>query len=114
VTRSFKSPEPKSVRYEFPVWTEVDAEPVLQARKTAADTKQAATDNETEQTVLAILESEGDWLSAAKIRRKSGFGQTRVDRALVRLADVLDAKEEPHPRNSKETIEVFRLASQEG
>ena len=110
VTRSFLSPPAKSVRFDWPLWSEVAADPVLKAHKPRSEARQEQKDAESEGAVRKVLEAADDWLAASSIRRKVGFGQTRVDRALVRLGEVVECKAIENPRNKKEQIDVYRLA----
>lgn len=107
--RSFPPIEPSSLRFEFPLWNESSTEPELKRAATRNESKQAADDAEAETVVLQILDDAGDWLSRSAIRERSPFGQTRVNRALFRLAGQLDTKQEPNPKNKNTTIDYFKL-----
>lgn len=112
VTRSFLSPPPKSVKFDWPLWSEVAADPVLKAQKPRSEAQQEAKDAESEKAVRGVLDAADDWLAASAIRRKVGFGQTRVDRALVRLADEIECQAIENPRNRREEIDVYRIRKQ--
>lgn len=82
VTRSFKSPEPISIRYEYPLWQAVACEP--EVKKLSGRTKDdpVQMDKEADQQLGELLN--GHWLSEAQIVRKTGMGPTRVSRAVGR------------------------------
>lgn len=108
-TRSFKSPEPVSLRFDWPLWHQDTTKPTVRIPKGLGDAKQEAMDKEAEEAVRSALVDSADWLAASSIRRKVGFGQTRVDRALIRLCDEIESQSIPNPRNKNEAIDVYRL-----
>lgn len=110
VTRSFKSPPPRSIRFDWPLWSTVSADPVLKVQKTRGDANQEAKDREAETTVRDVLKEGNDWMASAAIRRKSGLGGPRCDRALVRMKDEIECEQQVNPRNKKDMIDVYRLA----
>lgn len=84
VTRSFCSPDPITIKFDYPIW-ERSALPA-EIRKPAGRQDQAEKDRETDREILdAILEA-GQPQSNAELRKLTGFGESRVTRALRRLA----------------------------
>lgn len=106
--RSFPPIEPASLKFEFPLWDTSTVDPELRRAKGRSDEKQEQADKEADEVVRQILINAGEWMSRARIMRKSPYGPGRVDRALFRLANELDARQEPNPKNKSEMIDVFR------
>lgn len=84
VTRSFKSPEPVSIRFDYPLWYAVDAQPEVRRPKPSGDESQARKDQEADQAVQTALAG-GKKLSVAELRKRTGMGHDRVARTLARL-----------------------------
>jgi hypothetical protein len=83
VCRSFKSPDPVSLKYEYPVWHAVTAAPVLKRSGSSRDDKQKQQDDEADVKVLDAIKTK--WGSESEIVRRSGMGPQRVGRAVHRL-----------------------------
>ena len=111
VKRSNAQSPSLTAKFEFPRWIPLEGvEPELKTTKGQGDRKQDAKDTEAEEVVLQILEdADGEWLSRSTIRRRSPFGQGRVDRALVRLDETIEMKIDTNPRNRNEDIEFYRI-----
>lgn len=80
VTRSFKSPPARSVRFEWPLWSEVDSEPLvkkLRPNGAAAKEKQDAEDCA---ALLAELPPVGKRIQQARLKEKLGFGEGKFRR----------------------------------
>lgn len=83
VCRSFKSPDPTSLKYEYPVWHAIATAPVLKRSGSSRDDKQKQQDDEADVKVLDAIKTK--WGSEAEIVRRSGMGPARVGRAIHRL-----------------------------
>lgn len=83
VCRSFKSPEPVSIRYEYPCWEAVAVEPELRKPKASHDDKQRQNDQEVDGAVSKLIADR--WLSVAELRGKLGMGAERITRSIIRL-----------------------------
>lgn len=86
VCRSFKSPEPVSIRYEYPLWEAVAVEPELRKPKATHDDKQRQNDQEVDDAVSKLIADR--WLSVAELRGKLGMGAERITRSINRLGAV--------------------------
>ncbi len=93
VTRSFKSPLPLTIQYEYPIWTASTKPPEIKRRKSNNEQNQEANDSEADQLVQDAIKPDA-WLSVRQIRRETGLGETRAERAVARLkkADLLSSK----------------------
>lgn len=93
VTRSFKSPEPLSVRFDWPLWSAVATAPEVKRVGQRREDKQAKDDQEADATLVVAFEKNG-WLSESQIVRVTGMGPGRVSRAVGRAiaAGVLQSK----------------------
>jgi hypothetical protein len=89
VTRSFKSPEPICIRFEYPLWHAMDGvRPVVKKVGQQKEAKQAKDDAEADQKVRQLFERHGSKkLSRSVITDSTGMGPTRVGRALGRGVD---------------------------
>lgn len=84
VTRSWKSPVPVSIMYEYPIWTAVTEAPKVKQPQGNRDRKQAERDKETDASILEQL-ANTNGLSRPQLRNRTGFGSDRVNRAIARL-----------------------------
>ncbi len=96
--RSMATPKPQTVKYEYPLWSAVAAEPVLrQKSRDAASTMQdQETDRILEQEILGPTP-----LSVANIRSKTGWGESRINRGCGRLVKAGIARWEHSKLNGK-------------
>ena len=109
VTRSFKSPEPVSVRFEWPLWHAVATDPkVKRIGQTKAD-RQAKEDAEADETLLVAFEV-NQALSESQIVRVTGMGPSRVTRAVGR-AVASGLLESRRVRRSGRKVTVYRLSA---
>lgn len=111
VTRSFKSPPPQSIRFEYPVWRPESAEPqVRKATRTHRDeqVKQDAADCE---YLLSLIPERGKVQNA--IVMESGFGTSKCLRLLGQLkrAGRLDCKKK-RKSGSKQKFVVWTPLSE--
>jgi hypothetical protein len=82
VTRSFRQPEPQSLRWTYPAWEAVTVPPVVKRR----DNGQADRDAQTDAAIIdALKERRGLWLSLSQIKGAIGCGTERANRSLSRL-----------------------------
>ena len=87
VCRSNPSPEPKTLRFDFPLWSVVeDVRPKVKLPKTQADRKQDSRNREAEEGVLKVLKEEVE-ATKKTIREKTGMNADRVNKAIYRLAE---------------------------
>lgn len=86
--RSFAPVEPFCLAWSFPVWVPADdADPQqLKRQPTKGDERQASKDAEGAGKIVDALRREGGRLTESKLRKETGFGQSRVAR-LLRLME---------------------------
>jgi hypothetical protein len=107
VTRTFKTPPPASLRYEYPIWIPTDVDPKLRTPNQKRNTRQDAIDLE---TTAAIVEALGDKsLSESQLRNRTGFGLDRVKRGLRILSEAEKVSRRLVRRNGKKTAVFHRL-----
>ncbi|MEM6469418.1 MAG: AAA family ATPase [Planctomycetota bacterium] len=108
--RSNPSPDPVTIEFAFPLWRCAAFDPVLRQPLGTADVRQEIADRKTDEKVLAVIATKNDWMSTTAIRRRTEFGQQRIERSLARLNDgkLIEVMEVENPRNKRTTIEVFR------
>jgi hypothetical protein len=107
VCRSFAPPEPRTIRWEWPLWNESGIEPEIKKPKTRGQASQQQNDEQADRKILEVVRG-NPRRTSTQIRRKSGMGQTRVDRALVRLEEAgLLSSKRLRKRGSKQAFDVF-------
>jgi len=85
VTRSFKSPPPVSIRFDWPLWQAVTTTPSVKKQGHNREEKQLQGDKEADETLLESLDKNSPkWLSESQLVRVSGMGPSRVSRAIGR------------------------------
>ncbi len=84
--RSWPKIEPQTIQFEFPLWTAKHIPPAIKQSKSTRDIKQKNQDIEADQKILKALEGTKG-LSRPQLRTKTGYGQDRVNRAIVRLLE---------------------------
>lgn len=82
-TRSFISPEPKTLRWEYPLWHDANIEPEVKGTKSTKDANQQKQDRETDDRIRA--EITGKKRSKPELRSATGWGDARIQRSLDRL-----------------------------
>lgn len=88
VCRSHQQPEPKTLRFDFPLWRVENAvRPEVKLPKTRADDKQEQRDREAVDAVLKVLKDEVE-ATKQTIRNKTGMSPDRINKTLVKLEDV--------------------------
>lgn len=109
VTRSFASPEPVSVRFEYPLWHAVATEAKVKRIGASRADKQAKDDAEADETLLEAFKV-NQTLSESQIVRVTGMGPGRVSRAVGRAvaAGHLDAKK---VRRAGRKVSIYRLSA---
>jgi hypothetical protein len=80
VCRSFPPPEPKSIRFWWPLWEATSEEPKLRQAKSGRERQQQASDSEGRDSVLEAIGTDGAF--AGSIRTRTGYGPGRVTRLL--------------------------------
>lgn len=79
VTRSFKSPEPVSVKFEWPLWSATTLEPAVKQTRQKADQQQAA-DRQAMQEILEAIPEMPKAIQQKRLREKFDFGVSRFNR----------------------------------
>lgn len=104
VCRSYRSPDSKTIRWEFPLWSSSEIEPAIKQAKGGNVKAQEATDRE---TIKAISDALGTkWRTVTDIRNATGFGDSRVRRGLSKLnAKIRKVKS----RKTGKRIEIFAM-----
>jgi hypothetical protein len=87
VTRSFKSPNPVSIKFEYPLWSAIACPAVLKTRKDSGSKSQEKRDVEGTKTIFDAVPQDKE-ISKRKLR--VGMGPQRLTRLLDKL--VLDGK----------------------
>ncbi len=84
VTRSFRSPPPVSIRFDWPLWNAVSTAPSVKKLGQHNDEKRKKEDTEADGILLAALEKNERYLSESQLVRATGMGPCRVARAIGR------------------------------
>jgi hypothetical protein len=84
--RSSAPVEPLTLRFDFPLWHAVAADPVL--KDSRPTNKQDDKDKEARALLLKLIPDAGSKISERQLREKSGMGKQRLDRLLAPM--VLD------------------------
>ncbi|MCD0459974.1 AAA family ATPase [Roseiconus lacunae] len=110
VCRSNPSPEPTTIKFDFPLWRPVAIEPKLKRQPSPSELRQAKSDAETEDKVLEVLAGKNDWMSVSSIRRNTVYGQQRIERSLCRLLEkkLVSRKDVENPKKNGEEIPMYR------
>lgn len=87
VTRSFVSPHPQTIRFEYPLWHATQIEPELKQVKTQSEARQERLNSEANAAVLACVQQSRRRPSERAIRDATNFGLPRVRKAIKRLLD---------------------------
>lgn len=85
VTRSFKSPEPLSIVFDYPLWNATTLDPEIKRNRSKNEERQQAQDAETDAEVLRVISGSSVPMSLRQVREQTTYGETRVQRAIVRL-----------------------------
>lgn len=83
VCRSFPPPEPKSIRFWWPLWEATGDEPKLKQPKNGKDSQQQARDAEGREAVLEAIGTDGAFVGG--IRGHTGFSSDRVIKLVAQL-----------------------------
>lgn len=84
-TRSFKSPAPVSIRFVWPLWEAVTAEPAVKRLGQRSDEKRAKDDAEADKLLMeSFCQNPGEMLSESQMVRLTGLGPGRIARAVGR------------------------------
>lgn len=87
--RSFKSPDPLTIQWKFPLWVPKDAiAPDVKQQQSRGEHKQARKDSEAESDILTALETTGKWMTVNAVAKTPpvGFAREKVLRTLNRMA----------------------------
>lgn len=77
-TRSFKSPEPVSIQFQYPLWYAVPLAPEVRRPGRVDKDRQQAEDSRASQSILDAVGDKG--ISQAELIRRTGFGVGRIKR----------------------------------
>ena len=108
VCRSWPKPEPKSIRWLWPLWEPSGAEPVLKQPKPQSEQTQERKDSETRDKILEALRQGPRTVS--QLRAATGFGEARVSRGLAMLTDEVETAR----KRKKSTGRIFEVYSLKG
>jgi hypothetical protein len=109
VCRSFPPPEPKSIRFWWPLWEATGDEPKLKQARNQKDDRQQAKDAEGRELVLIAIKPTGSTANA--VTNEVGFGADRARRLLAQLKREGAVRTETRPCNRAkdgETTYFFR------
>lgn len=85
VARSFKSPEPKSIRFDWPLWSLAETKPVLRRPGRQKDDQQKEADQADAQAILEAIPFLPDSIQQSHLRQRFGFGVAKFDRLMGKL-----------------------------
>jgi hypothetical protein len=105
--RTNPSPDPISVKFEWPLWHAVTTTPELRKRPTSGEAAQARKDAEADELVRGALNSKRN-VSERQLRRMTGLGESRVQRSLARLQAAGEIKQRRVVRNGRK-LEVYQM-----
>jgi hypothetical protein len=111
VTRSFKSPEPVSIQFDWPLWSAIACPAVLKTRKAAGGKSQADRDADGIQAILEAI-PEGGHVGTRRLRDLVGMGDGRFRRLLSLL--VKDGKVKIGRRRKKGVKKPIEVVSRVG
>jgi hypothetical protein len=107
VTRSFKSPEPVSIQFDWPLWSAIACPAVLKTRKAAGVKSQADNDADGMQAILEAI-PDGKSIPKRKLRTATGMGDSRLSRLLALI--VKDGKlnrRSARKKGSRQKVELY-------
>ena len=107
VVRSFPPVEPFVLRWEYPLWVpapNMDAARV-KGRHTKLEEAQDRRDQETDRTLLRLLEP---WRSCSELRKLTGMNENRIQRSINRLMDEEEQLETKTENRRGNTCPVYR------
>lgn len=102
VTRSFKSPEPVSIRFDWPLWSSVAKDPEVKRIGRNRDEKAAKDDKVADELLLNTLSKDQTWLSESQLVRRTGMGPSRISRAIGRAINTETIKSKDIVRQGRE------------
>jgi len=111
VTRSFPSPEPVSVRYEYPLWQAEDCPAKLKAVRSQGEVSQEKNDTQGKQAILDAI-PDGRHITKRKLRDSVGMGDGRLCRLLGLLSK--DGKVRLTRRRKKGSAKPVEFVSRVG
>ncbi len=85
VCRSFPSPKPTSIRFDFPIWYSSDEPPQVAIQKSSRDKKQAFDDETSKADILEILSSEFEPIQQSVLLGKLSMGVGKFDRIIKQM-----------------------------
>ena len=105
VTRSFKSPEPVSIQFAWPLWSAIACPAVLKTRKAAGGKSQADRDADGMQAILEAIPEGSKPIPKRNVRDATGMCHSRLTKLLASLIKdrKLHRKWGKSKRNGKKT-----------
>ncbi|HUP78920.1 MAG TPA: AAA family ATPase [Pirellula sp.] len=107
VTRSFKSPDPVSIRFDWPLWNAVAVDPVVKKLGQQNDERRAKEDTEADSLLLNAFAKNERYLSESQLVRATGMGPTRVSRAIGRAVSS-DSLHQKNVKRQNRKVAVYR------
>jgi hypothetical protein len=89
VTRSYKSPDPVTIEWEYPIWTATTMTPAIKKRLPARAETQAADDEKAKTEILDVLKKAGRPMRQQRIIESTSFGVGKA----IRLLNILSNKD---------------------
>lgn len=116
VTRSFKSPDPVSVRFEWPLWHAVPVAPEVKRSGRQNDAKQAASDKEAKAKMLDKIPEFPKAIQQSRLFEQFSFGVEKCKRLVGNLVEDRQVKIVRKRRQNGKRVLVFysRLKSDSG
>lgn len=87
VTRSFKSPDPITIEWQYPVWLSSGKTATVKRLGKRNDEKRAKEDSEADRLLFAALAKHANYRSESQLVRSTGMGPSRVSRAIGRAVN---------------------------
>jgi AAA domain len=114
VTRSFKSPEPVSIKFTYPLWDAVTTTPEVK-RIGRTNTEQQAKDDTTARTeILAAIPIEPKAIQQVKLREKFDFGVPKFNRLIGGLVRGKQVKLRRKTKGKRELVYYTKVKSDSG
>jgi hypothetical protein len=111
ICRSFKSPEPITIRWEYPLWHLSKLGPKVKEQQTSRERKQKLSDDEALAQVVALI---GDKkIQRSAIAAQCPYGSTKLSRILTiaRVSGMIDISNETPDGTTKQITYYFRAKS---
>lgn len=107
VTRSFKSPEPVSIRFDWPLWSEADKDPEVKRMGRQNSEAQARADKTDALTMLAKIPAMPRAIQQNKLFEQFDFGISKCTRLIGKLVRADQVKIRRKTKNGGKRALVF-------